>query len=242
MCKTLALIALFLLSNILGNSVANAQGSSRIFDVKVASAEWPPYFYSEDGKIKGSAYKITGDVLKRAGISFKFLMLPWKRVYHLGLNEKNFLIGGLGRTTKREKLFHWIGPVTNGLDIFFYKRKSTHLNIKSIEDAKNFKIGVVRGGYNQDYLFLNGFKTQNIRDVTNPTQLWEMLEKNRLPFILMPSNLEPHDFKSSPFERAMFAFRVIDYFAASKKTPLKLVEKLKSAYNELKKEGQIILE
>jgi len=242
MGKKFILIVFLLFLSFQGSSLAEALNTSNDFTIKVASTEWPPYVYLENGKIQGSAYKISTDILKRVGISFKFQLQPWKRVYHRGLNEDNFLICGLGRTTNREKLFQWIGPLTNGLDIYFYKRKSTHLQIKNVDNAKNFKIGVVRGGYAQDYLFHNGFKPKRILDVTNPGQLWEILEKNRLPFILLPTNMEPLDLENSHFERAMFAFRVTDYLAASKQTPRDLIEKLKSAYNDLKKEGKIVLE
>ena len=133
-------IVLLLLLSLSMNGVC-AEKSAPEFIVEVASSDWIPYVYEDKGVIKGSAYKIAKDVLDRAGVQFNYRILPWARVYRNGLDKENYLIGGLGRTPKREKKFHWIGPVTVGTDIFFYKIKSNPGKINSVEGAKNYRIG-----------------------------------------------------------------------------------------------------
>lgn len=47
--------------------------------------------------------QIASDVFERAQVTLQYDIWPWARVIQTGLKEKNFMIGGLGRTPKREK-------------------------------------------------------------------------------------------------------------------------------------------
>lgn len=236
-------IAFLLLISLCMNS-AQAEEKSPQFILEVASSDWRPYVYEENGVIKGSAYKIAKDVLDRAGVQFNYRILPWARVYRNGLDKENYLIGGLGRTPKRENLFHWIGPVTVGTDIFFYKLKSNSVQINHIDDAKDYPIGVERDSYYHDFLLLNEFDENNISPVTNPDQLVRMLASNRVPFILLGERrflklAEELGLDPALFDRALFAFNVTDNLAFSKNTSAELVKKLRGAYRELVSEGKI---
>lgn len=219
-----------------------SQSTSQKHLVNAVNAEWPPFAFTEKGVMKGSALKITKDVLREAHISFDYKFLPWARVYYLATHEANYLIGGIGRTNKREKLFHWIGPVTKGLDNFLYKKSSNPIQISTIEGARAHIIGVVRGGYNHDFLIQNGFKGNKIIDVSSQQQLWRMLDANRVSFVLLPQSMGDKKVEIGAATRALFTFHVTDYMAFSKKTPLDLVEKIRHAYKRLNKEGKIILE
>ncbi len=218
-----------------------SQNTSQKHLVNAVNAEWPPFAFTENGIMKGSALKITKEVLQQAGISFEYTFLPWARVYYLATHEANYLIGGIGRTPKREKLFHWIGPVTKGLDNFLYKKSSNPIQISTIEEAKEHNIGVVRGGYNHDFLIKKGFRKTKIIDVSSQQQLWGMLDANRISFVLLPQSMGDKKVELGAVTRALFTFHVTDYMAFSKKTPLDLVEKLRRAYKRLNKEGKIFL-
>ena len=212
--------------------------------IEVGGVDWQTYAYEKDGVMKGFAYKIVKDVLERAGVSFKYKIYPWVRAYDNGLKKKNFLLVGVGRTPKREKLFHWVGAVAKGSDIYFYKSKSNPIQIDSIEDARQYKVGVERASYYYDFLVLNGFKKENIHIVTRPSQYMKMLIADRLPLILLDESrlsIEAEKVKLAPnsFEKALFAFNVTENMAFSKTTPLNLVEKVRNAYQELVREGKI---
>ncbi len=233
---------LLLLSVCMSN--VQAEKSAPEFIVEVVSSDWKPYVYEEKGVIKGSAYKIIKDVLDRAGVRFNYRILPWARAYRNGLDKENYLIGGLGRTPKRETLFHWIGPVTAGADIFFYKLKSNPVKIIDVDEAKNYSIGAERNSYYHDFLLQNEFDVNNISPVTYPDQLIRMLVSNRIPFILLDERrflklAEELSLDPALFDKALFAFNVTDNLAFSKKTSLELVKRLRDAYQKLVNEGEI---
>lgn len=213
--------------------------------IEVGAPEWQTYVYEENGVMKGFAYKIVKDVLERAGVSYDFKIYPWARAYNQGLEKKNFLLVGVGRTPKRENLFHWIGGVAKGSDIYFYKLKSNPIRMNSLKDARQHKIGVERASYYYEYLVLNGFeKEKEIHEATHPEQLLKMLSIGRLPLILLDESrlsveAEQAGLDPNLFEKAFFAFEVTENMAFSKNTSPELVQKVRNAYQELVREGKI---
>lgn len=240
----LALGLLFFLSFLVTVNEVRAENNVDELYIDVSSSDWRPYVYKEDDVIKGLAYDVAIEVLGRAGVSFRYQILPWARVYRYGLTRKNYLIVGIGRTTEREDLFHWIGLVNKGVDIFFYKLKSNPIKISSIEHAKQYTVAVERDSYYHDFLLLNGFDNDRMHLVMKPEQLLNMTKSNRLPLFLsseMTFLKEAKKMKLDPslFEKALFVFKGMDYMAFSKNTSPELVEKVRMAYQELVMEGKI---
>ena len=213
--------------------------------VTLDSSEWKPYVYMENQEPKGVVYKMVKEVFERADVDYIFNIKPWARVYKNGLNTKDYFITGIGRTTQREKLFQWIGPVTKEVNIHFYKLKKNPVQINDIEDAKKYLTGVERDTYYQN--FVDSHFTPNKRKlVVTSDQLLKMLMVNRLDFILLEEKRvleisETLGVDPDIFEKSLFAFSVQNYLAASLNTDPALVDQLRKAYLELKQENLINL-
>ncbi|WP_413291209.1 substrate-binding periplasmic protein [Bdellovibrio sp. HCB337] len=108
--------------------------------LKVITEEWPPFNYSENGEIKGFATEVMKLVMKELDVNYKIDILPESR----GMNTLNkgtrVLFFSFIMTPERKSLYKWIGPIGDQA-IHFYKRKDSHLQIKSLEDAK--KVGSI---------------------------------------------------------------------------------------------------
>lgn len=211
--------------------------------VALEMSEWRPFVYMEDGKPMGIAYDIVKTLFERANIAYHFEIKPWARVYQNGLKKKNYFIPGLGRTLKREKLFHWICPLTKGTNIYFYKLKSNPIQINSLEEAKKYLVAVERGSYYQNFLETH-FPQNKRQTVTQTDQLLKMLMAKRINFILLDEKIilklsEKLGFDPNMFEKSLFAFNAQDYLVASINTDHALVVKLKKACMALKKENLI---
>jgi len=211
--------------------------------VVLESNESIPYSYMEDGVPSGHAYDIANSVFKRAGVAYEFSIKPWARVYKNALNTKNYFIPALGRTPKREKLFHWIGPVMKEVDINFYKLKVNPIEINNIEDAKKYVTGVERGTYYQDYLDVH--VTANNRElIGSPDQLLKMLVEKRVDYIILEDEAISRTsiklgIDPDLFEKSLYFFSAQSYLAASLTTEKVLIDKLKNSYAELKRENLI---
>jgi len=213
--------------------------------VNLESSEWIPYVYMEEKQPKGLVYEIAKDIFERAGVDYAFSIKPWARVYKNGLNTKNYVITGIGRTVQREKLFHWIGPVTQEFYIYFYKLKKNPIQISNLEEAKMYLTGVERDSYYQN--FIDAISPPNKRKlVVSSGQLLKMLMVKRLDFVLLEEKRvfeisEKLGIDPNIFEKSLFAFSVQNYLAASLNSDTALVDKLRKAYIELKQENLIYL-
>ena len=219
--KLLLIIIVSLLIFPLGKTVKAENATSKI-SISAALSDWKPYAYMENGKVAGFAYEIAKNVFERAQVTLQYDIWPWARVIQTGLKEKNFMIGGLGRTPKREKLFHWVGPVTKGVDVFFYKLKTNPIKIKTLEDLKNYKVGVTRGTYTHDYLVMNGLE-KSIHFVIRADQLLRMLEHGRIDFFIMNkkrflAESKANNIDHTKFTETLFAFKAVDYMAFNRET------------------------
>ena len=211
--------------------------------VTVSCSNWPPFFHNEDGAVKGSAFDIAVAVMKEADVDAEFVIHPWKRVYHQGLKNENFMIACLGRTPPREKLFHWIGAIAKGNKYDFYGLKTRGFNINSIDDLKKYKVGVTRGAHSEDFLKEHQFG-KAISPVTKSEQLLKMLAIGRFDVIITnKKNLEVRskvdDIELSKVEKIFKGYVVETNLAFGKNTSDEMVKKTRDAYQRLRSMGKL---
>ncbi len=60
--------------------------------LQVVTEEFPPFNYTENGKITGFSTEVVEAILKEAGIEGKPRSYPWARSYKKALNEKNYIL------------------------------------------------------------------------------------------------------------------------------------------------------
>ncbi|WP_019613872.1 substrate-binding periplasmic protein [Psychromonas ossibalaenae] len=246
MYKSIIVLMFFLFFSFI--PISNMKAEEQFHDVlvNVEISEWLPYAYQENGEFKGFAYQIAKDVFARADIAYEFRIKPWARVYDLGLKKKNYMICGVGRTPKREKLFNWVGPVAKNIDIYFYKLKSSPIEINNLEQVRKYVVGVERDAYTHDFMVINGFDKAGYHHVSKTDQLLKMLLAGRFELFLLEEQRvlkEAEKLSLDPelFEKVYFAFNVTDYMAFSKMTSPALADKVRKAYQELHDEGKIRL-
>lgn len=123
----------------------------------VLTEQLAPVHFEENGEVKGIATEIVQAIFKEANLEAKIEVYPWKRAYSIALKEKNTFIYTINRTEKREDLFRWIGPILPK-ETNLYKLKSrTDIQIKSIDDVKNYTTAVILGHSLTSKLLSHGF-------------------------------------------------------------------------------------
>lgn len=122
-----------------------------------AVTESTPWTYLRDGKAAGSATEIVEMTLRRAGLDdHKVHVYPWARSYDLALHEPNVLIFMIARTPAREPLFKWAGEFMKMEYHLFRLKERKDLEVKSLDDARRYTIGVMRDDLRQQYLQRKG--------------------------------------------------------------------------------------
>jgi polar amino acid transport system substrate-binding protein len=117
---------------------------ARASELTVVTEDLPPLNYTEQGHLTGLSTDILTAVLEAAGIKASFSLLPWARAYQSALSEPNTLLYTTTRTPEREAVFDWIGPISPRQISVFKLRERKDIQLKSLDDIKNYKLGVVR--------------------------------------------------------------------------------------------------
>lgn len=244
--KNALLICYLLLFAVLLPVNQSLAGTTHKDTVIVGCGDWKPYCYKENGLLQGSLIDNSKAILDAASIDHTYRAFPWARVYHKTLNEANFLLLGLGRTSKREALFKWIVPLKKPARIHAYQLENSKISLATPRDLKDYVIAVERGSYTYDYLIDHGHDETKIIKVSRYGQLFNMVASHRAQLLLMgDSAFKPeakrNGFDPQLFKRSILVFTVDGYLATSKNTSDEMVKRIQASYAELLKQGKVNL-
>ncbi len=118
-------------------------------EVQVFRNESMPFCGTVDGKDAGMAVDILNELSKYGGPTFKFTTLPWVRAQRYVQKTHNSVIIPLTRTSQREKKYRWIIELfSHQLRLTINKNSNRREPLPSpltIEDAKDLRVGIIRG-------------------------------------------------------------------------------------------------
>lgn len=234
-------VCLLLLSLVIALPLdANAKHSP---EITLACSDWP-YMFIKNNDVSGVSYEIAQAIAERTNITFSYEQFPWARLYYYGKTRDNFVIGCLERVYWRENEFYWIGLVNPGANVYFYRLATSPVQISVLHDLRNYRIGVQRNSYYEQFLRDNSFTDENIVPVTSQYQSLLMLKAGRIDFVLMADTIvaglvSQFNFPAHQLEKAMIAYHLDTYLALSKKSSPELYQQLRDTYLALQKEGKI---
>jgi polar amino acid transport system substrate-binding protein len=96
--------------------------------------------------------------------------------------EPNHMLFAVARTPERESLFKWVGPIYHA-DMMLFALKNKNFKIRNINDAKKFRIGVLRKDIGETILKEAGFSGDSLSSVNTLSQLIQMLETGHIEMI-----------------------------------------------------------
>lgn len=215
-------------------------------DIKLMTENYPPYNMEVNGELQGLTIEVTEAILKELGLKqnkFDIELLSWSKVYSTTLNNKNHMISAT-RTTKREKLFKWVGPVSK-TTIGIIALKSKKIIIKDSSDLKKYKIGAVKKDIGETLLLVNNVPKKNIQvlDGTNSlANAFYKLERDKI-------DMFAYETKVARYSADLNGYDIDDYeviytlknaelhFAFNRLTPDATIQKWQKALDEIKANG-----
>lgn len=172
----------------------------------VASSHWPPFFYKEDGQIKGIEVDILTTVMNKTPFCFEFVELPSLSRATEELKKKRVdLLVSASFTQPRTKFALFSKSYRSERIVIFRSKKANDIikidNYRSIIDNKNVSIAVHAGSsYGKTFeTFLTTFKGRKVQ-TTSSAQRFQLLKKQRVNYALEDelaglALLETADFK-----------------------------------------------
>lgn len=224
--------AMFLLA---GQSVLSAE-------LTILTENLPPLNYVDNGVLVGPSVEIVREIQRRVGSEEEIQVYPWARAYKMALEDENIILFGMTYTKVRHDKFKWVGPLATKRDILV-AQKGSGIKIKDLEDAKKVKrIGTLRDDTRGRLLQSQGFT--NLEPVSDEQFNAKKLAMGRIdlwaykiPGLRTVCDLA--DVDHTAFEE-VYHLREIDLMIAfSKKTSDTIVQKWKTAFDEMVADGTI---
>src|ERR1039457_5861604 len=128
----------FLFAMLLGGALPATAGDT----IKILTEEFPPYKFTESGKITGFSTEVVEAVLKEIKVQGSFQSLPWARAYETARDMEDVLIYSIGRTREREKLFKWVGVIAP-TNYYLFSSSGKKMKLEYLDEAKKYQIGTV---------------------------------------------------------------------------------------------------
>ncbi|HEV7816506.1 MAG TPA: transporter substrate-binding domain-containing protein [Janthinobacterium sp.] len=179
-------------------------------------------------------------IMERTGIAYKIDLLPWKRAYMLAEQGNNTCVYATSRTPEREKLFKWVGPLEE-IDWILIGRPDGTIKLKTLEDARNLRIGTYNGDVREEYLRAHGFHVQSVpNDAYNPQKL--LMGRIDVWTVAVPVGsalLSQWEWAGKLVPLLTF-HNIKAYLACNPSVPDELVERMNAALADMRRAGEMI--
>jgi polar amino acid transport system substrate-binding protein len=149
------LICLFFIA-IMFTAKANA------LELTIYTEEFPPFNFTEEGKITGVSTEVLQHVMADTGIRYRLKSLPWDQSYNLAQKEPNAMIYSISRNSSREPLFKWIGILTPTTYSVMALKSRSDINISRLDDLRKYKIGTTTDDIVEFWLIGKGFSKNEL--------------------------------------------------------------------------------
>lgn len=121
---------------------------SDTLQLKAATLEYPPYQYTLNGKPTGFSIDIINEASSRLNdTKIEFSFYPWKRAVFLTKNGDSDLLFNAGKSEDRKIWGKYTQTVLIHQDYVLFKKRGTHIELKSDYSNANLYSIAVRSGY-----------------------------------------------------------------------------------------------
>lgn len=211
------------------------------------SENLPPYHYLDSfNQPKGVLVDVVNAIERHGDLDIRIEIKPFARGLAQMKHQPNVFMFSLLKTKKREQNFQWIGKIFR-TEAFLIGLKGRHeLFIMDLNEAKSHVVGTIRGYTSERFLLDAGFSPDfNLSLSVDYQQLWQMLFKHRIDYILTNSITMDKELASINVERNRIEqyLELADfpnelYIATSLQTDVKLVKAIATQLQQVKQKGQ----
>ncbi|UZE96410.1 substrate-binding periplasmic protein [Alkalimarinus alittae] len=118
-----------------------------------------PLIYQKGGEPVGVVVDVVKEIFRQANIEYNLRLMPPKRALFTTAEADGYCVFPIERSQEREALFKWVSPIVisrHGL----FSAPGKPISIKTLEDAKPYKLGSYLGSGVGEYLENLGFNVE----------------------------------------------------------------------------------
>jgi polar amino acid transport system substrate-binding protein len=216
---------------------ARGNASAEQLRLHVMTESSPPTSMRDGNKVVGSGTDKVREVMRRTGTAYSLELLPWRRAYTLVQQEPHACVFSTTRTPERELQFKWVGPTDEG-EWVLLGRADRKYQLRTLEDARNLRIGTYNGDARDDYLRARGFNVDAAQnDAVNPRKLL----MNRIDLWAAGFTRDRNLLKRNGWEHKIVPVlsfnRVQVYLACNTAVPTELIARMNAALEAMTRDG-----
>jgi len=213
----------------------------------IVTEHLPPLQIAGEEKVTGFTTEVIEQALSHTKINSSIVVYPWTRALNTAKNKKNTCIYSMARLSERESRFHWIDTLATTDNYFIGLKKSSYIKINSIEEAKQYRVAVLRDDLTHKLLVKHGFtQNKNLYIVNNTHSLLKLLvARTNIDLVLADKQTIKYRAEFSHLDPAIFkVFLSLNesplplYLACNLHTDKKIIQQLTSAMRTIKANGQ----
>jgi len=177
--------------------------------VTFIAEDLPPYhFINKNNEPDGALIDIAKAVIKQSNLSAEFEIMPMARIFKQQQANPNAIMLSLLKTPNRINKFIWLGEVYFA-DAYLISLKSHIDEVVHLNYAKEYKVATIRGYSSEAYLRRKGFtENKNLVLVSYYQQLWQMLYKSRIDFVVTNTLTLDNELKSLGLDPNLITKRI----------------------------------
>ena len=205
--------------------------------VELVTEDGPPYNIYQNGKITGISTDKLAEAFSRIGEPLHIQVMPWARAYQSALTLPNYCVYSTARTSEREALFKWVGPLAV-MDWVLFALADNPDKITKLEDLRHEVIGGYRQDVISNWLLEHGYQVDlATTDSSNPQKLagkrFKYWASSRLgaTTLIASQGLTGRIVPVLTFRQAYL------YLACNLATPDPILKKLNAALSKINEDG-----
>ena len=215
-------------------ALAGASGPRRLHLLTESS---PPISMLAGAEVIGSGTEKVREIMVRTGTGFTLELLPWRRAYTFTLERADTCLFSTTRTPEREDLFNWVGP-TDEAEWVLLGRADRNFQLRTLDDARNLRIGTYHGDARDEYLRARGFLVDPAPvDMMNPRKL--MLDRIDLwaASLKRGTTLTKQNSWGENIVPVLSFNRIGVYLACNRSVPGELIDRMNAALEGMSRDG-----
>lgn len=167
--------ALAALTPLLGLPWAAAAQAPPPQPLRLVTGELPPLALQNEPGQRGALVDLVETLLERAEMPLQAEFYPWARAMLLASARPRTLILPLNRTPEREATYQWL--VKLYAQHFVFMTLAGRPRVQTLEQARQLRIGGLRGSSNLDRLQQEGLSPQRIYQSASVSDMHRALER-----------------------------------------------------------------
>ena len=151
-------------------------------EYQVVTEEWAPYNYQANNQLTGMATEIVRGIMALTGDDFEVVLMPSMRSARALNTRPKTIMYSLFRTTEREPLYKWVGPIVEE-SIYPYQLANAQPVNSLAQLLQAPRVTTRHAGLIPDVLQSRGFNNLE-KSATESVQLYRMLIARRTDIIV----------------------------------------------------------